>query len=706
MHSKQTICCNVQIRKVDEIMIKRTRVFGALFTVIFLLSLGIFTAGAENQTTIDNIYSTTAAVSTTAPSTEPSVPITSEYIEPSDRTTTEPSTELSTESTTEPSVESIILNTETLTLGEGEFFLLEAELDTGKDIPFLFTSSDEDIVTVTADGIIEAISKGTAYITISASENVETICKVNVKPAPTEILISKTSLTVGVGESFKLKSSIPSGTASNEILWSSSKSSVLKCTGHGVFTALKKGKSIITVEAFNGVNVTCTVTVLPAPEKISLNKTSLTLGVGESFNFNSSVPDGTASYKKTWSCNKPEILEYTKSGIFKALKAGTAKISITSFNGKKATCKVTVLPAPKKVSLNKTKLTLGVGESFNFNSSIPEGTASYKKTWTTSDTDILKYTKSGIFKALKAGTAKVTIKTFNGKKATCKVTVLPQPSRIYTANSSYTWTIGSKKQVKIKFPDNTYCSSFKYTSSDNSIASCDSKGNIHAKKIGTITITVTSLNGKKCSFKINVIAMNVPYISQMPKYPTGCEGASCTSLLKYYGYNITLDQMINTIPRKDIYYKNGKRYGPDINEYFVGNPKGGYTSSTPGYGAFSPCVTKALQSAIDARDGMHTAKKISGCSFNTLLKHISEGRPAIVWATYMMNVPTKVNSWYITETGKYFEYPRGTHVMVLVGYSDSLVTIVDPYEGICRFNIKTFEARWNLLGKQAIVLEQ
>ena len=265
-------------------------------------------------------------------------------------------------------------------------------------------------------------------------------------------------------------------------------------------------------------------------------------------------------------------------------------------------------------------------------------------------------------------------------------------------------TIGSKRQIKILYPEGACCTKFKFTSSDSSVAYCQTNGSIHAKKIGAATITATSFNGKKCTFKINVVAMKVPYVCQMPKYPTGCEGASCTSLLKYYNYDITLDQMINTIPRKDIYYKNGKRYGPDINEYFVGNPRGGYTSSTPGYGAFSPCVEKALQSAIDARDGTHTAKRISGCSFNTLLSYISEGKPAIVWATYMMSIPKTVNSWYITETGKYFEYPRGTHVMVLTGYSDSKVTIVDPYEGVCTFNKNTFEARWNLLGKQAIVL--
>ena len=79
-----------------------------------------------------------------------------------------------------------------------------------------------------------------------------------------------------------------------------------------------------------------------------------------------------------------------------------------------------------------------------------------------------------------------------------------------------------------------------------------------------------------------------------------------------------------------------------------------------------------------------------------------------MWSTYNMLVPQSVNSWYIPQpdgTAKYFQYPRGTHVCVLKGYSRNYVTLMDPYGGSTKtFNRNTFEARWNLLGKQAVVL--
>lgn len=202
--------------------------------------------------------------------------------------------------------------------------------------------------------------------------------------------------------------------------------------------------------------------------------------------------------------------------------------------------------------------------------------------------------------------------------------------------------------------------------------------------------------------------MSVPFVSQLPKYPTGYEVASCTSLLKYYGFNIRLDQMIDTIPREDVITRNGRRYGSSIYEKFVGNPRNYYNSASPGYGAFSPCATKSLQKAINARGGKHKAVIMTGCKWQEVLNEISNGHPAIVWSTYRMSTPSTVNSWYIKqadESYKYFEYPRGTHVTVLTGYSDNYVTILDPNNGVETYNIETFISKWNLLGKQAIVLK-
>ena len=436
---------------------------------------------------------------------------------------------------------------------------------------------------------------------------------------------------------------------------------------------------------------------------VSVSPTSLKMGIGEEYKLKLTLNGTQEDTDVLFSSSDSDVVTVSDNGTITALKEGTAIISSTH-NGESSSCTVTVLPAPEKLTLNKTKITMGVGETYKFKYTMTAGSGSVTKSFVSADKSVVAYQGACTFKALKVGKTTVTLSTFNGISASCEITVLPLPKTISSKYTSYTVQIGHSVKAQILTNSGSWCSSYTYENNDSSIAICNSSGKITGKKIGSITVTVTSSNGKKCNFTINVTAMKVPFVSQLPKYPTGCEGASATSLLRYYGYNVTLDDMITAIPRKNIAEKDGKRWGPDINEYFVGTPTGGYTSANPGYGAFSPCVTKSLQTVIDNHNGKHIASKISGCSFHELLDHISQGRPAIVWATYMMKQPTEVNSWYITETGKYFEYPRGTHVMVLVGYSDTEVSIIDPYKGPVTFNISTFEKRWNLLGKQAIVI--
>lgn len=204
------------------------------------------------------------------------------------------------------------------------------------------------------------------------------------------------------------------------------------------------------------------------------------------------------------------------------------------------------------------------------------------------------------------------------------------------------------------------------------------------------------------------VQLKIPYVSQLPNYPTGCEAASAAMLLQFYGYPVGISEMVNAIPRQDLYRENGKVYGPDITKAFVGDPTQTYTNPRPGYGVFSPALTRSIQQVVDRHGGGNLVQNISGCSFDDLLKILDSGHPLIVWATYRMKVPAQVNAWYIKNgdgTDRYFEYPRETHVMILSGYDSNTVTTVDPYgAGVLKFDRQTFYDRWVLLGRQAIVM--
>lgn len=330
--------------------------------------------------------------------------------------------------------------------------------------------------------------------------------------------------------------------------------------------------------------------------------------------------------------------------------------------------------------------------------------------WESSDTSVATVDSDGTVNAISAGTAVISVSSTGGASAQFNLTVGSKASSISLSTYDLSLPQGKRdKLVATVYPSTAYNKSVRWESYDESVAEVWSDGTVWAKKIGSTTVKCTTTDGTNISAycTVTVKQLWVPYVSQLPKYPTGCEAASCCMLLQYYGFNINIDQMVNLIPRQNLYWYNGKQYGPDIHEKFVGDPRCYYTSSTPGYGVFAPAVTKALQKAINERGGGYRAVNITGCSFEELLTHLTYAQPAIVWATYKMQNPTSVNAWYIESTGEYFSYPRGTHVMILSGYSSDQVVTVDPYDnGVLKFSIGTFKSRWELLGCQAIVIEK
>lgn len=237
----------------------------------------------------------------------------------------------------------------------------------------------------------------------------------------------------------------------------------------------------------------------------------------------------------------------------------------------------------------------------------------------------------------------------------------------------------------------------------NGCVRTDYNGDVSVEK-GRKAYTLS--NGRVVGYQINV-----PQINQMPDYPTGCEAASATSLLNWYGVNATLDEMINTIPRENIYIEDEKPYGPSIYEKFVGDPTSTYTAGNPGYGAFAPVVTKALNQSIAKHRSSKKAVNITGTAPSALYNKVRNGDPVLVWATYNMKVPNTVNAWYVkTNDGGeyYFTYPRGTHVMILCGVNDEqgTVTVMDPYGATFKTFYKSdFESKYDLLGKMAITIQ-
>lgn len=248
---------------------------------------------------------------------------------------------------------------------------------------------------------------------------------------PSSVSLNFGQMSLGLGETVKLTATVaPSNAYDKSVKWRTSNPKVLTVDQQGNVKTVGKGTAWITVRTVNGLEKSCKITVKAAPTKVDLSKGVLTLGVGEKYSVSSSINDGAACSKRTYRSSNGNIVKMTRTnwvGDFVAVKPGVAYVTVRTYNGLEKACKVTVKPAPTSVTISKKTLTLKVGQTASLSCWTNEGSGCASRTFSSSNSSIVKMTKTnwtGEFKALRTGTAYVTVKTYNGKTSTCKVTVI------------------------------------------------------------------------------------------------------------------------------------------------------------------------------------------------------------------------------------------------------------------------------------------
>ena len=244
-----------------------------------------------------------------------------------------------------------------------------------------------------------------------------------------EVNAEDSQLVLGVKEKYTLDAkNIGNG---KKVTFTSSKKSVATVSSKGVIQGLKKGSAKINCRVGGKTAAVYTVKVVSAPGKVTLDKSSVTLGVKESVTITPAIPNGThASF--TWSSKDKTVATVTKSGKITGKKAGKTTVTVKTHNGKTAKVTVKVKKAPSKVTLNKSSVEMNEGDSLQLKATLPSDTYS-NITWSSSDNKVAKVSAGGEVTAVAAGTATITAKTFNGKKATCKVKVTEKSETTYRA---------------------------------------------------------------------------------------------------------------------------------------------------------------------------------------------------------------------------------------------------------------------------------
>lgn len=215
-----------------------------------------------------------------------------------------------------------------------------------------------------------------------------------------------------------------------------------------------------------------------------------------------------------WTSSDEAVATVDGDGLVTAVGAGTAEIKVSAADvNLSSSCLVTVVvPATGITVPDKLDLVLNGQNTASLNAmATPEDATNVALTYVSSDENVATVDETGMVTAVGNGEADITIsltQTFpasTGETATAEtssqpvaltatthVTVTTAVESISFDKTEGVLTVGNTHQIKATVsPENASDQTLTWTSSDESIATVDSSGNVAAKAAGSATITAS-----------------------------------------------------------------------------------------------------------------------------------------------------------------------------------------------------------------------
>ena len=228
-------------------------------------------------------------------------------------------------------------------LGIGQEY--DYPVDSDKRTP-KFKSMNKKIVTVDKKGKFVAVAKGSTTVKVGKNE-----ISVQVEDAPTGISFALSEFAIGAGESYMPEFNVEGSNMNTGFQFESSDSNVLSVALDGTLTGNATGSAKLSVKTYNGLSAACSVAVQNAPESISYSIENKNVFLGSKTKLLPNLPSGTASMNIKYSSDN-EAVAKPEGNEIAAVASGTANITAATFNGKTATCQITVVEAPYYIRTN------------------------------------------------------------------------------------------------------------------------------------------------------------------------------------------------------------------------------------------------------------------------------------------------------------------------------------------------------------------
>ena len=133
-----------------------------------------------------------------------------------------------------------------------------------------WTSDNEEVATVTQEGVVKGVNVGSANITATTTDGTElsATCKVTVKPVVIDLSTKTINLRKGESYAEQIVTVLPENYEHKEVLWASADNSIASINSDGVITAVKPGITTIKYKLGFDSNITAECKVIVYDENV------------------------------------------------------------------------------------------------------------------------------------------------------------------------------------------------------------------------------------------------------------------------------------------------------------------------------------------------------------------------------------------------------------------------------------------------------
>lgn len=260
----------------------------------------------------------------------------------------------------------------------------------------LYSSSDQSVATVDADGSVTGHKRGACVITAASTDGrAKGQCRITVLQQPTSVELSVKALTLPVGKNTVVKATVLPKEANNKkVEWSSSDPEMASVDQNGRVTSLAPGDVMITATCVDDPAVSASITITDAQlaEKIAFQDDELEVLVGQTITPTYTiVPENTSDTSVSFSTHDKRVASVDADGVVTGVKAGKTTLVVETADGSKRKDHVLidVIQPVQGVHFGQSDFRVGVGYRGSLKAVLePSDASRTEMTWQSSDESV------------------------------------------------------------------------------------------------------------------------------------------------------------------------------------------------------------------------------------------------------------------------------------------------------------------------------